>query len=47
MSIPLTTRLPIRDKSGNIVDHKEVATYAGLLARKHRLIPSRSPRRAV
>ena len=35
MSIPLTTRIPIRDRSGNVVDEKEVATYAGLLARAH------------
>ena len=35
MSIPLTTRIPIRDRNGNVVDEKEVATYAGLLARAH------------
>ena len=35
MSTPLTTRIPIKDRNGNIVDHKEVATYAGLLATAH------------
>lgn len=35
MSTPLTTRIPIRDRNGNVVDEKEVATYAGLLSRAH------------
>src|SRR5438105_1751013 len=35
MPVPLTTRIPIRDSHGNVVDEKEVATYAGLLARAH------------
>ena len=35
MSTPLTTRIPIKDSQGNIVGEKEVATYAGLLARAH------------
>lgn len=31
----LTTQIPIKDKNGNIVGHKEVALYAGLLAKAH------------
>lgn len=31
----LTTRIPIKDQHGNIVSEKEVATYAGLLAKAH------------
>ena len=31
----LTTQIPIKDKSGNVVGHKEVALYAGLLAKAH------------
>ena len=31
----LTTKIPIRDARGNLVDEREVATYAGLLARAH------------
>ena len=35
MSAALTTRIPIRDQRGNVIDEKEVATYAGLLSRAH------------
>ena len=35
MSVNLTIRIPIRDQRGNVIDEKEVATYAGLLARAH------------
>lgn len=35
MSQALTTRIPIRDRSGTVIDEKEVVTYAGLLARAH------------
>ncbi len=35
MSASLTIRIPIRDQSGRVVDEKEVATFAGLLARAH------------
>jgi len=35
MSASLTIRIPIRDRNGNVVDEKEVATFAGLLARAH------------
>ena len=35
MTAALTTRIPIRDRNGNIIDEKEVATYAGLLAQAH------------
>lgn len=35
MAQPMTTTIPIRDRSGNVVDEKEVVTYAGLLARAH------------
>lgn len=35
MPAELTTRIPIRDRDGRVVDEKEVATYAGLLARAH------------
>ncbi len=35
MPASLTTRIPIRDRNGNVVDEKEVATFAGLLARAH------------
>lgn len=35
MSAALTTRIPIKDQRGNVVDEKEVATYAGLLAKAH------------
>ena len=31
----LTTGIPIRDQRGNVIDEKEVATYAGLLSRAH------------
>lgn len=32
---PLTTRIPVKDRDGRVIDEKEVATYAGLLARAH------------
>ncbi len=32
---PLTTRIDIRDKEGNKIGEKEVATYAGILALAH------------
>jgi len=35
VSASLTTRIPIRDRDGRVIDEKEVATYAGLLARAH------------
>ncbi len=35
MSASLTIRIPIRDQTGRVVDEKEVATFAGLLARAH------------
>jgi hypothetical protein len=35
MTAALTTRIPIRDRNGDVVDEKEVATYAGLLAQAH------------
>lgn len=35
MAQPLITRIPIKDRDGNLIDEKEVATYAGLLARAH------------
>jgi len=35
MSAALTTRIPIRDRNGDVIDEKEVATYAGLLAQAH------------
>jgi hypothetical protein len=35
MSTSLTIRIPIRDQNGRVVDEKEVATFAGLLARAH------------
>ena len=35
MSATLTTRIPIKDRNGRVVDEKEVATFAGLLARAH------------
>ena len=35
MSAPLTARIPVKDQRGNIIDEKEVATYAGLLSRAH------------
>lgn len=35
MSAALTTRIPIKDQRGNVIDEKEVATYAGLLAKAH------------
>lgn len=35
MPASLTTRIPIRDRNGNVVDEKEVATFSGLLARAH------------
>lgn len=31
----LTTRIPVKDRDGRIIDEKEVATYAGLLSRAH------------
>lgn len=31
----LTVRIPVRDKSGAVVGHKEVARYAGLLSKAH------------
>jgi len=34
-SIPLTTTIRFKDKTGRVVGEKEVATYAGLLARAH------------
>ncbi len=33
MSVPLTVRIPVRDRDGRIIEEKEVATYAGLLSR--------------
>ena len=35
MPASLTIRIPIRDQNGRVVDEKEVATFAGLLARAH------------
>ena len=35
MSTPLTVKIPIKDAQGRVVGEKEVATYAGLLARAH------------
>ncbi len=35
MSAALTTRIPIKDRNGNVVSEKEVATYAGLLTCAH------------
>ena len=35
MTAALTTSIPIRDRNGNVIDKKEVATYAGLLAQAH------------
>lgn len=35
MTIPLTTRIPVKDRDGRVVDEKEVATFAGLLSRAH------------
>jgi hypothetical protein len=35
MTAPLTVKLPVRDKDGRVISEKEVATYAGLLARAH------------
>lgn len=35
MSAPLTTTIPVRDRDGNVINQREVATYAGLLARAH------------
>ncbi len=35
VNTPLTTRIKIKDQHGNVVAEKEVATYAGLLARAH------------
>lgn len=32
---PLTTKIKIKDKQGNVIREKEVATYAGLLSRAH------------
>lgn len=34
-SIPLTVVIPIKDRNGNVVGEKEVASFAGLLARAH------------
>jgi hypothetical protein len=35
MSAPLTARIPVKDQRGNVIEEKEVATYAGLLSRAH------------
>ncbi|MBI4438199.1 hypothetical protein HY631_04575 [Candidatus Uhrbacteria bacterium] len=35
MPAALTTRIPVKDRDGRVIDEKEVATYAGLLARAH------------
>lgn len=35
MSAALTTKIPVKDRDGRVIDEKEVATYAGLLARAH------------
>ena len=35
MSIPMTIRIPVRDRNGAIVDQREYTTYAGLLAQAH------------
>lgn len=35
MTAQLTTTIPIKDQQGNVIGEKEVATYAGLLARAH------------
>lgn len=35
MAAALTARIPIKDKHGRVVGEREVATYAGLLARAH------------
>ena len=35
MGAALTTKIPIKDRDGRIIDEKEVATYAGLLAKAH------------
>lgn len=34
-NVPLTTRIKLKDKQGRVIGEKEVATYAGLLARAH------------
>ena len=34
-SIPLTVVIPIKDRNGSVVGEKEVASYAGLLAKAH------------
>jgi len=34
-SAALTTKIPVKDRDGRVIDEKEVATYAGLLARAH------------
>ncbi len=31
----LTTKIPIKDRNGRVVGHKEVALYSGLLAKAH------------
>lgn len=35
MSAALTTRIKVKDNEGRVIDEKEVATYAGLLAKAH------------
>lgn len=35
MSAALTTKIPVKDRDGRVIEEKEVATYAGLLARAH------------
>lgn len=35
MSTALTTKIPVKDRDGNTIADKEVATYAGLLAKAH------------
>lgn len=35
MSAQLTVKIPVRDRDGRVIEEKEVATYAGLLARAH------------
>jgi len=34
-NVPLTIRIKLKDKQGRVIGEKEVATYAGLLARAH------------
>lgn len=35
MGIALTARIKVKDNEGHVIDEKEVATYAGLLAKAH------------